>query len=150
MIKKLIFFIILIQFVNCVPRKNSKYVLNDSTYITKAKFFNIESKNGLYIYHFKTDSIEGVFTKQIDSNFINKNYQKIKLNKTYTLVLKKNIQYASCVTTEEIETTYIENGIVIWTPGMKSKYFTDCQNVENIQINPRFTLLKYINPVNHN
>jgi hypothetical protein len=144
MMKKLIFFIILIQFVNCVPRKNTEYPLRGNYAIVKAKFTKIENQNGLHIFHFKNDSIEGVFTKVVDTSFTNKNYRKIKLNKKYILFLQKQI-YAN-LRTEIGEETIIENDILVWKTAMKSQHFVDCENITGDYINPRFTLLKYIDP----
>lgn len=142
--KKLIFLLVLSLFTNCISRKNTEYILNGNYVLTKAKFFKIETKNGIHIFHFKNDSIEGVFTKMVDTSFMNKNYRKIRLNKKYTLFLQKQI-YAN-LRTEIQESQIIDNNIVIWKSGMKSKYFVDCENVTGNQINPRFTLIKYINP----
>lgn len=144
MLKKLLLFLILSLFTNCISRKNTEYVLQGNYLLTKARFFKIETKNGIHIFHFKNDSIEGVFTKVMDTSFVNKNYQKIKLNKKYTLFLQKQV-YAN-LRTEFQETQIIDNNIVIWKNGMKSQYFNDCENIVGNQINPRFTLLKYINP----
>lgn len=131
-------------FTNCISRNETQYVLQDNTVITKAKFFKIETKNGIHIFHFKNDSIEGVFVKAIDSNFVHKNYCPIKLNKKYTLILYKEL-YTN-LRTEVINTKIVENDIIVWKLGMKSEYFVDCENVTGNMINPRFTLLKYINP----
>jgi hypothetical protein len=142
--KKLIFLLILSLFTNCISRKNTEYILNGNYVLTKAKFFKIETKNGIHIFHFKNDSIEGVFTKIVDTSFVNKNYRKIRLNKKYTLFLQKQI-YPN-LRTEIQESQIIDNNIVVWKNGMKSQYFVDCENVTGNQINPRFTLIKYINP----
>lgn len=142
--KKLIFLLILSLFTNCISRKNTEYILNGNYVLTKAKFFKIETKNGIHIFHFKNDSIEGVFTKIVDTSFVNKNYRKIRLNKKYTLFLQKQI-YAN-LRTEIQESQIIDNNIVVWKNGMKSQYFVDCENATGNQINPRFTLIKYINP----
>jgi PBP1b-binding outer membrane lipoprotein LpoB len=137
----LLFYIILLQ--GCISRKSTEYDLRGQT-ILKAKFFKIQTINNLHIYHFKNDSIEGVFPKVVDSSFINKNFKKIKLNKNYTLILQKEI-YANTRTEIDIE-SFTDNGILIWKTGMKSSYFVDCENIVGDQINPRFTLLKYIDP----
>lgn len=144
MLKNLILILILSLITSCISRKNTQYVLNGNYVLTKAKFFKIETKNGIHIFHFKNDSIEGVFTKVVDASFTNKNYRKIKLNKKYTLYLQKQI-YAN-LRTQVQETQIIENNIVVWKDGMKSQHFVDCENITGNQINPRFTLLKYINP----
>lgn len=136
-----LFFIILLQ--GCIPRKSTEYALRGQT-VLKAKFFKIQTINNLHIYHFKNDSIEGVFAKAVDSIFTNKNFKKIKLNKNYTLILQKEI-YANTRTEIDIE-SFTHNGIQIWKTGMKSSYFVDCENIVGDQINPRFTLLKYIDP----
>lgn len=144
MLKKFILLLILSIITSCIPRKNTQYVLHGNYVLTKAKFFKIETKNGIHIFHFKNDSIEGIFTKVIDTNFANKNYRKIKLNKKYTLYLQKQV-YAN-LKTEIGQETIIDNDILIWKTGMKSQYFVDCENITGNQINPRFTLLKYIDP----
>lgn len=149
MLKNLILILILSLITSCISRKNTQYVLHGNYVLTKAKFFKIETKNGIHIFHFKNDSIEGVFTKIIDTNFANKNYRKIKLNKKYTLYLQKQV-YAN-LRTEIGQETIIDNDILIWKTGMKSQHFVDCENITGNQINPRFTLLKYIdqNPVKY-
>lgn len=149
MVKKFILVIILSLITSCISREKTQYILHGNYVLTKAKFFKIETKNGIHIFHFKNDSIEGVFTKAIDNSFANKSYQKIKLNKKYTLFLQKQM-YAN-LRTEVQDTQIIENNIVIWKNGMKSQHFVDCENITGNQINPRFTLLKYIdpNPVKH-
>lgn len=144
MLKNLILILILSLITSCVSRKNTQYVLHGNYVLTKAKFFKIETKNGIHIFHFKNDSIEGVFTKVVDTSFANKNYRKIKLNKKYTLYLQKQI-YAN-LRTQVQDTQIIENNIVVWKNGMKSQHFVDCENITGNQINPRFTLLKYIDP----
>jgi len=144
MVKKFILVIILSLITSCISREKTQYILHGNYVLTKAKFFKIETKNGIHIFHFKNDSIEGVFTKAIDNSFANKSYQKIKLNKKYTLFLQKQM-YAN-VRTEVQDTQIIENNIVIWKNGMKSQHFVDCENITGNQINPRFTLLKYIDP----
>ena len=144
MVKKFILVIILSLITSCISREKTEYILHGNYVLTKAKFFKIETKNGIHIFHFKNDSIEGVFTKAIDNSFANKSYQKIKLNKKYTLFLQKQM-YAN-LRTEVQDTQIIENNIVIWKNGMKSQHFVDCENITGNQINPRFTLLKYIDP----
>lgn len=144
MVKKFILVIILSLITSCISREKTQYILHGNYVLTKAKFFKIETKNGIHIFHFKNDSIEGVFTKAIDNSFANKSYQKIKLNKKYTLFLQKQM-YAN-LRTEVQDTQIIENNIVIWKNGMKSQHFVDCENITGNQINPRFTLLKYIDP----
>lgn len=141
--KKIIFLFFIILLQSCLSRKSTEYALRGQT-ILKAKFFKIQTINNLHIYHFKNDSIEGVFAKVVDSNFVNKNFKKIQLNKNYTLILQKEI-YASTRTEIGIE-SYTDNGILIWQTGMKSSYFVDCENIVGDKINPRFTLLKYIDP----
>lgn len=142
--KKLIIIIILSLLTSCISRKNTEYILHGNYVLTKTKFFKIETKNGIHIYHFKNDSIEGVFTKMVDNSFVNKNYSKIRLNKKYTLYLQKQV-YAN-LRIEIHEETITDNDILIWKTGMKSQYFVDCENITGNQINPRFTLLKYIGP----
>ncbi|WP_435525489.1 hypothetical protein [Chryseobacterium indoltheticum] len=144
MLKNFILILTLSIITSCIPRKNTQYVLHGNYVLTKAKFFKIETKNGIHIFHFKNDSIEGVFTKVVDASFSNKNYRKIKLNKKYTLYLQKQI-YAN-LRTQVQDTQIIENNIVVWKNGMKSQHFVDCENITGNQINPRFILLKYINP----
>lgn len=144
MLKNFILLLTLSIITSCIPRKNTQYVLHEDYVLTKAKFFKIETKNGIHIFHFKNDSIEGVFTKVIDTNFASKNYRKIKLNKKYTLYLQKQV-YAN-LRTEIGQETIIDNDILIWKTGMKSQHFVDCENITGNQINPRFTLLKHINP----
>lgn len=144
MLKNFILLLTLSIITSCIPRKNTQYVLHGDYVLTKAKFFKIETKNGIHIFHFKNDSIEGIFTKVIDTNFVNKNYRKIRLNKKYTLLLQKQI-YAN-LRTEIQQTEIIDNNIVVWKNGMKSQHFVDCENITGNQINPRFTLLKYIDP----
>ncbi|MBD3906353.1 hypothetical protein NAL32_16835 [Chryseobacterium sp. Ch-15] len=140
----MILILILSLITSCISRKNTQYVLNGNYVLTKAKFFKIETKNGIHIFHFKNDSIEGVFTKVVDTSFANENYRKIKLNKKYTLYLQKQV-YAN-LRTQVQDTQIIENNIVVWKDEMKSQHFVDCENITGNQINPRFTLLKYINP----
>lgn len=142
--KKLIIVFVLILFSSCISRKNTEYVMQGNYVLTKAKFFKIETRNGLHILHFKNDSIEGVFTKVVDDSFVNKKYRKIKLNTTYTLFLQKQI-YAN-MRTEEHTSEIIDNNIVIWKSGMRSQHFVDCENITGNQINPKFTLVKYIDP----
>jgi len=144
MVKKFILVIILSLIKSCISREKTQYILHGNYVLTKAKFFKIETKNGIHIFHFKNDSIEGVFTKAIDNSFANKSYQKIKLNKKYTLFLQKQM-YANLKTKVQ-DTQIIENNIIIWKNGMKSQHFVDCENITGNQINPRFTLLKYIDP----
>lgn len=145
MMKKIITIVtVLILFPSCISRKNTEYVLQGNYVLTKAKFFRIENKNGIYIFHFRNDSIEGVFTKVVEPDLTNKNYREIKLNKRYTLLLYKQM-YAN-LRTEIGEKTIIDNDILIWKTGMKSQHFVDCENVTGNKINPRFTLLKYIDP----
>lgn len=62
------------------------------------------------------------------------------------MVLSKQLSYASCHGIETEVTSYTENNIVVWKTGMKSSYFIDCENIIGKKINPRFTLIKYINP----
>ena len=143
--KKLLLLITFIFFTSCISRNNEKYVLNEGIAIVKAEFFKIETKKGIHIYHFKNDSIEGVFVEPIVEDFTNPNFKEIKLNKKYTLVLSKQISYGH----RKIENTYqtiIDNDFLIWQTGMKSKYFTGCENITGNKINPRFTMIKYINP----
>jgi len=142
--KILIVLLIVSLFSNCISRKNTEYVLSGNYKLIKAKFFDIQTKNGIHIFHFRNDSIEGVFTKVIDTAFVNKNYRKIKLNKTYTLFLQK--QLYTNVRTEEHTLKILENNIVIWKSGMVSQHYVDCENITGNQINPRFTLVKYIAP----
>lgn len=142
--KKLIFLLTLSLFTSCISRKSTEYILHGNYVLTKAKFFKIDTKNGIHIFHFKNDSIEGVFTKVVDTSFANKNYRKIKLRKKYTLFLHKQV-YAN-LRTEIGEETIIDNDILVWKTGMKSQYFVDCENIKGKNINPRFTLLKYIDP----
>lgn len=144
MLKNFILLFILSIITSCISRKNTQYVLHGNYVLIKAKFFKIETKNGIHIFHFKNDSVEGVFTKVIDTSFANKNYRKIKLNKKYTLYLQKQV-YAN-LRTEIGQETIIDNGILIWKTGMKSQHFVDCENITGNQINPRFTLLNYIDP----
>jgi len=144
MLKKFILLLILSIITSCIPRKNTQYVLHGNYVLTKAKFLKIETKNGIHIFHFKNDSIEGIFTKVVDNSFVNKDYRRIRLNKKYTLFLKKQV-YAN-LRTEIQETEIIDNNIVVWKNGMKSQHFVDCENITGNQINPRFTLLKYIDP----
>lgn len=144
MMRNIILIMIVSFFTNCISRNETQYVLRDNTVITKAKFFKIETKNGIHIFHFKNDSIEGVFTKMVDTSFVNKNYRRIRLNRKYTLFLQKEI-YAN-LRTEIQETEITDNNIIVWKPGMKAEYFVDCENITGDMINPRFTLLKYIDP----
>ncbi|KQS92291.1 hypothetical protein [Chryseobacterium sp. Leaf394] len=141
--KKLLFLLILSLFTNCISRKNTEYILRGNYFLTKAKFFDIETKNGIHIFHFKNDSIEGVFTKVVDTAFANKNYRKIKLHKNYTLFLQKQMYSGHHRTT--LGSMTISN-IVVWDEGMNSEFFEDCENITGNQINPRFTLIKYIAP----
>jgi hypothetical protein len=150
MMKNIILILIVSFFTSCISRNETQYVLRDNTFIMKAKFFKIETKNGIHIFHFKNDSIEGVFVKAVDSNFVHKNYLPIKLNRSYNLVLNKEMQYANCFNNGmPLETTYVENDILVWEPSMKSKYFTGCENIIGNMVNPRFTILKYMNPVKY-
>lgn len=142
--KKLLIIIILSFLTNCISRKNTEYILHGNYVLTKAKFFKIETKNGIHIFHFKNNSIEGVFTKVVETNFANKNYSKIRLNKKYTLYLQKQV-YAD-LRTEIVQEKIIDNDILIWKTGMKSQHFVDCENVTGDYINSRFTLLKYVDP----
>jgi len=144
MLKNLILILILSLIINCISRKHTQYVLHGNYVLTKAKFFKIETKNGIHIFHFKNDSIEGIFTKVVDTSFTNKNYRGIKLNKKYTLYLQKQV-YTN-LRTEIGQETIIDNGILIWKTGMKSQHFVDCENITGNLINPRFTLLNYIDP----
>jgi hypothetical protein len=144
--KKLITIITPFLLFSCISRDHQKYVLHDHTVILKGKFFKIDSANQIFIYHFKNDTIEGVFTSFNDKNFKNPNYKKIKLNKKYTLVLNKEVRFASCFLPDNFENSYTENDILIWEPSMKSQYFVSCSNITANKINPRFTLLKYIDP----
>lgn len=91
MVKNFILVIILSLITSCISREKTQYILHGNYVLTKAKFFKIETKNGIHIFHFKNDLIEGVFTKAIDNSFANKSYQKIKLNKKYTLFLQKQM-----------------------------------------------------------
>ena len=75
--KKLIIFFILFLLTSCIPRKNTEYVFRGNYAIVKVKFTKIETKNGIHIFHFKNDSIEGVFVKNINYKFSNKNFHKI-------------------------------------------------------------------------
>lgn len=71
--KKLLLLLTFIIFTSCISRNNEKYVLNEGTAIVKAEFFKIETKNGIHIYHFKNDSMEGIFVKVVDSSKSNLN-----------------------------------------------------------------------------
>ena len=141
--KRIPFLLVFVIFASCVSRNSEKYVLNISTIIVKAKFFKIETKNGIHIFHFKNDSMEGVFVKVADSSRTDSNFRKIKLNEKYTLVLSKQLSYGN---TDNVEYNFTDNGVLIWKTGMKSKYFTGCKNIVGNKINPRFTMIKYINP----
>jgi len=144
--KKTIAILSLLFLVNCISRNNEKYVLRDHHVILKAKFNKVDSYEGFLLYHFRNDSIEGVFISNNDKNFKSPNYKKIKLNKKYTLILSKQI-IASRRTVGEIDQTIItDKGVLIWKTGMKAKYFESCENIIADKINPRFTLLKYIDP----
>ena len=81
-------------------------------------------------------SIEGVFSAPIVEDFANPNFKEIKLNKKYILVLSKQISYGR-TKIENIYQTIIDNDFLIWQTGMKSKYFTDCQNIVGNKINTR-------------
>ena len=137
---------ILVIVTSCISRNNERYILDEGTVILEAKFFKIETINGIHIFHFKNDSMEGVFVKVADSSRTDSNFRKIKLNKTYTLVLNKQLSYASCFGTDSEVVSYTENNILVWKTGMKSSYFVDCENIIDKKINPRFTMIKYINP----
>lgn len=140
--KKLIIFFILFLLTSCIPRKNMEYVFRSNYAIVKVKFTKIETKNGIHIFHFKNDSIDGVFVKDVDYKFINKNFQKIKLNKKYTVILPKNLPDPHRIRLGGMTI----NNIKVWDDSMNSEFFEDCLNVTGNQINPRFTLLKYIDP----
>lgn len=143
--KRILLLLIFVIFASCISRNNERYILDEGTVVLKAKFFRIETTNGLYIYHFKNDSIEGVFSDFSDNDLTNSNFKEIKLNKQYTLVLSKQLSYGY-TKIEDIYETIIDNDILIWKTGMKSKYFTGCQNIAGNKINTHFTMIKYINP----
>lgn len=140
--KNIIVSFVLLLLINCNSISSEKYLIKPSTVILKGKFFKIDSINNLYIYHFKNDSIEGVFSKGINENFKNQNFKKIKLHTTYTLVLQKEVHSLSHFEILDTKDTYIDNDILIWQTGMKSKYFIDCYNISGNQINTRFILVK--------
>lgn len=140
--KKLIIFFVLLLLTSCIPRKNTEYVFRDNYAIVKAEFTKIETKNGIHIFHFKNDSIEGIFVKSINYKFSNKNFHKIKLNKKYNLILPMNLPDPHKTKLGGMTI----NNIKVWDDSMNSEFFEDCLNVTGNQINPRFTLLKYINP----
>lgn len=96
----------------------------------------------MYIYHFVYGKNTGVFTHFIGNNKNLVNPKKIKLNKTYYLILQKEIEASA--KTEIVEKSYYENGILIWKTGMKSEYYSSCLNVDNDKIVPKFTLIKYV------
>ncbi|MFP3593742.1 hypothetical protein [Chryseobacterium sp. SIMBA_038] len=150
MMKKLITILPLLFLLNCISRNSERYVLSDHTVILKGKFFRIDSANNIFVYHFKSDTIEAVFTSFNDKDFKSPNYKKIKLHKNYTLVLNREVRYANCFQPDSSEESYTENNILVWKTGMKSQYFVSCSNITANKINPRFTLLKYINPSPNN
>lgn len=144
--KRIPILLILVIVTSCISRNNERYILDEGTVILEAKFFKIETINGLLIYHFKNDSIEGVFSDFIDDDLPNANYKEIELNKKYALVLTKEVFNGSFIP-ENVEHEYTDNNVLIWKTGMKSKYFTGCKNIMGNKINPRFTMIKYINPI---
>lgn len=143
--KNIIISFFLLLLINCNSISSEKYLIKPSTVILKGQFFKIDSINNLYIYHFKNDSIEGVFSKGISKDFKKQNFKKIKLHTTYTLVLQKEINSSSHFDLLNTKETYIDNDILIWQTGMKSKYFIDCYNIFGNQINTKFILVKDTN-----
>lgn len=76
--KKLITILPLLFLLNCISRNSERYVLSDNTVILKGKFSRIDSANNIFVYHFKSDTIEAVFTSFTDKDFKNPNYKKNK------------------------------------------------------------------------
>ncbi len=139
---KKVTFIILLMFIyqGCLSQK-VKYRTAEGTLVLKGYFFKIDTLKNFYTYHFKSDSIEGIFTKSIGQNFNNPNFKDIKLHKKYTLILNKQL-YAGSMNFNNLKESIYEDNILIWKTGMKSQYFTDCENIKGGKINQNFTLSK--------
>lgn len=141
--KKLILIILFtFIYIGYFGQKKINYEITKGKVVLKAYFFKIDTLQNLYTYHFKSDSIEGIFTKPINKNFSSSNYKRIKLNKKYILILNKQL-YDAHVNLKNLNESIYEDDILIWKTGMKSQYFTDCENIKGGLINTKFTLTKY-------
>lgn len=135
--------ILIIAILSTSCLSNPKYNLDEGDVVLKGYFYRVDSTKHLFIYHFKSDSIDGVFAKPSKKNIKKNqvtNYKKIKINNNYKLVLSKQL-YNSINLKNLRESIYMDS-ILIWDTNMKKEYFLDCKNIEGDLINEKFTIKK--------
>ena len=116
--------ILLVSFFQCTSQKQSEYF--DTRYkIVKAKILKIEEKNSIYVYHFKSGKMIGIFAKEKSCLRDTKSWKNIILNQNYNLILHQPIN-ANLRSAGIIETL---NGEFVWDSDMREIYYDDCKNI---------------------
>jgi len=113
-----------ICFIECQSQQKQKVVDNKYEIII-AKFYKIEEKTKNYVYHFKNDSIDGVFVQKKDCNIRNNSWRKIKLNKNYKLLLNRFNSFSTRSSGFSID----RDGDYEWNSDMEIVLFNYCGNV---------------------
>ena len=114
-----------ILFVQCKSQKNIRDLYNTEYTQIEAVIFNIEEKQNTFVYHFKNDSIEGVFAVEKNCKVKSKLWKNVELNKKYKLVL---VELLVANTRSDSRTMHI-NGDFVWDSSMKSIFYWDCKNI---------------------
>lgn len=116
--------ILLVSFFQCTSQKQIEYF--DTRYkIVKAKIFKIEEKKNIYVYHFKSGKMRGVFAREKSCLRDTKLWKNIILNNNYNLILHQPIN-TNLRSAGIIETL---NDEFVWDSDMKEIYYDDCKNI---------------------
>lgn len=116
--------ILLVSFFQCTSQKQNEYF--DTRYkIVKAKILKIEEKNNIYVYHFKSGKMMGIFAKEKSCSRDTKSWKNIILNHNYNLILHQPIN-TNLRSAGIIETL---NGEFVWDSDMKEIYYDNCKNI---------------------
>lgn len=123
--KKIYLIIAFICLIQCNVKKNVKYFDTRFSAIN-AKIYKIEEKNNMYVYHFKSDTLRGVFAKEKKCNLSTiTSWEKVKLNKNYRLILDPMI--IANKRSSGLDITI--NGDFVWSSDMDETYYENCNNI---------------------
>ncbi|MDN4013386.1 MULTISPECIES: hypothetical protein [Chryseobacterium] len=110
--------------IQCTVKNETAY-FDHRFVVIDAKIFKIEEKSNMIVYHFKNTKLAGIFASEKKCDQSLKSWKKIKLNKSYKLILSPMIIANTRASAFDITI----NGDFIWSSDMKEKYYDNCNNV---------------------
>ncbi len=138
-----IILIILLTVISTSCLSKFSYNVNQEDILLRGSFYKIDTTKNLFIYHFKSDTIDGIFVKPIKDTIQNKTiaYKKVRTNKIYKLILTQQFYSGSLNINNSQESIYMDD-LLIWNNHMNKTYFLDCKNIKGGLIDNKFQITK--------